>query len=79
MPADVELRVQDAGELWVPALPLRGEAFRASGWRRRYALERSLPEGPLTGAATFVLANQLIWSGELEQARAAASNTSATP
>jgi DNA-binding CsgD family transcriptional regulator len=28
-----------------------------------------LPQGRLTGAATFVLANQLIWAGELEQAR----------
>ena len=32
-------------------------------------LERSLPQGRLTGAATFVLANQLIWAGELERAR----------
>ena len=37
-----------------------GEALR---------LERSLPQGRLTGAATFVLANQLIWAGELERAR----------
>jgi DNA-binding CsgD family transcriptional regulator len=33
------------------------------------ALERSLPQGPLTGAATSVLAGQLVWSGELERAR----------
>ena len=32
-------------------------------------LERSLPQGRLTGAATFVLANQLIWAGELDRAR----------
>lgn len=32
-------------------------------------LEQTLPRGPLTGAATFVLANQLIWAGELERAR----------
>ena len=33
------------------------------------ALERSLPQGPLTGEATSVLAFQLVWSGELERAR----------
>ncbi len=33
------------------------------------ALERSLPQGPLTGAATLVLGFQLLWSGELERAR----------
>ena len=33
------------------------------------ALERSLPEWPLNGAATSVLAFQLVWSGELERAR----------
>ena len=33
------------------------------------ALERSLPEWPLTGEATAVLAFQLVWSGELERAR----------
>ncbi len=32
-------------------------------------LERSLPQGRLTGAASFTLANQLIWAGELERAR----------
>jgi DNA-binding CsgD family transcriptional regulator len=33
------------------------------------ALERSLPDGPLTGAATSAFALQLTWSGELERAR----------
>jgi DNA-binding CsgD family transcriptional regulator len=33
------------------------------------ALERSLPQGPLTGVATSVLAYQLVMSGELERAR----------
>jgi DNA-binding CsgD family transcriptional regulator len=33
------------------------------------ALERSLPEPPLTGAATSLLAQQLVWSGELDRAR----------
>ena len=33
------------------------------------ALERSLPQGPLTGEATSVLAFQLVWSGELDRAR----------
>jgi DNA-binding CsgD family transcriptional regulator len=33
------------------------------------ALERSLPAWPLIGAATSVLAFQLVWSGELERAR----------
>jgi DNA-binding CsgD family transcriptional regulator len=33
------------------------------------ALEPSLPEWPLHGAATSVLAFQLVWSGELERAR----------
>ena len=33
------------------------------------ALERSLPQWPLTGEATSVLAFQLVWSGELERAR----------
>ena len=33
------------------------------------ALERSLPQWPLTGAATWNFAFQLVWSGELERAR----------
>jgi DNA-binding CsgD family transcriptional regulator len=33
------------------------------------ALERSLPQWPLTGAATWSFAFQLVWSGELERAR----------
>jgi DNA-binding CsgD family transcriptional regulator len=33
------------------------------------ALERSLPQGSLTGEATSVLATQLVWSGELAHAR----------
>jgi DNA-binding CsgD family transcriptional regulator len=33
------------------------------------ALERSLPQWPLTGAATWNFAFQLVWSGELEHAR----------
>jgi DNA-binding CsgD family transcriptional regulator len=32
-------------------------------------LERSLPQGPVTGEATSTLAFQLLWSGELERAR----------
>ena len=32
-------------------------------------LERSLPQGPVTGEATSILAFQLVWSGELERAR----------
>ena len=33
------------------------------------ALERSLPQWPLTGAATWAHCFQLVWSGELERAR----------
>lgn len=33
------------------------------------ALERSLPESQLPGAATWALVYQLVWSGELERAR----------
>ena len=32
-------------------------------------LERTLPQGPLAGEATKVLAFQLVWSGELDRAR----------
>jgi DNA-binding CsgD family transcriptional regulator len=32
-------------------------------------LERSLPEWPLADAATWIFAHQLVWSGELDQAR----------
>ena len=43
------------------------------------ALERSLPQWPLTGEATSVLAFQLVWSGELERARRLLEESARSP
>ncbi len=79
--ADAELAVEAAARAGDAALRCRALAnfgylhFRAGRgipserMEEALRLERSLPQGRLTGAATFVLANQLIWAGELEQAR----------
>ena len=45
-----------------------GRGIQLERMEEALRLERSLPGGRLTGAATFVLANQLIWAGELERA-----------
>ncbi len=76
-----ELAVQAASRVDVAAL--RSNALAAFGllhfsngrgipherMAEALALERSLPQWPLTGAATWSFAFQLVWSGELERAR----------
>jgi DNA-binding CsgD family transcriptional regulator len=46
-----------------------GRGIPREQMEKALALERSLPEWPLNGEATSVLAFQLVWSGELERAR----------
>jgi DNA-binding CsgD family transcriptional regulator len=47
-----------------------GRGIPQSEMEQALVLERSLPEWPLADAATWIFGHQLVWSGELEQARA---------
>jgi DNA-binding CsgD family transcriptional regulator len=79
--AHAELAVEAASSTRDAALQCRALAnfgfmhFRGGGgipheeMEKALALERSLPQGSLTGEATSVLTFQLVWSGELERAR----------
>jgi DNA-binding CsgD family transcriptional regulator len=46
-----------------------GRGIPREQMKEALALERSLPQGPLPGKATAVVAFQLLWSGELERSR----------
>lgn len=76
-----ELAVEAASRTGDPALRCRalstfglihfrlGRGVPYEQMNEALALERSLPEAPLPGPATWTLAHQLVWSGELERAR----------
>ena len=79
--AHAELAVQAAARVGDPALRCNalamfgllhfacGRGIPRDQMKEALALERSLPQWPLTGAATWVHGFQLVWSGELEPAR----------
>jgi DNA-binding CsgD family transcriptional regulator len=79
--AHAELAVQAASRVGDAALRCRalatfgllhfslGRGIPREQMEEALALERSLPDWPLTGAATWALVYQLVWSGELERAR----------
>src|SRR5262245_31163293 len=46
-----------------------GRGIPREGSEQALARERSLPQWPLADAATWIFTHQLVWSGELEQAR----------
>jgi DNA-binding CsgD family transcriptional regulator len=46
-----------------------GRGIPSAEMEQALALERSLPEWPLDDGATWIFSHQLVWSGDLEQAR----------